>query len=190
MNYLHKAYILAISKCKIIKLNLANTKEVNIAKNCFLEKSCSIKCDKNSRLVVGSNTSISRNCYISVVNNGNMNIGRNVFFNSSVIAVCRNNIKIEDNVMFGPNVVIYDHDHYFNNKEIKKNDYITGNVVIGKNCWIGANVTILRNTYIGEGSIIGAGTVVKGNIPGHSIVTNSGGLKIRAIEEKNENTNV
>ena len=33
---------------------------------------------------------------------------------------------------------------------------------------------ILRNTHIGDGCVIGAGVVVKGDIPPHSIVTLKG----------------
>ncbi|MHB1152800.1 MAG: acyltransferase [Eubacteriales bacterium] len=41
---------------------------------------------------------------------------------------------------------------------------------MGKNTFIGARVTLLQGTKIGNNCLIGAGSVVKGNIPNNSIV--------------------
>lgn len=97
--------------------------------------------------------------------------------------ICRREITIEDKVIFGPGVTIYDHDHIFSDEGILPG-FKHGSVVIEKGCWIAANVTILRNTHIGEGSVIGAGTVVKGDIPPHSLVTSDRNLNIIPIERK------
>lgn len=79
---------------------------------------------------------------------------------------CHEKIIIEEGVEFGPNVLIYDHDHdYKTNGGIKAGKFITAPVKIGKNSWIGANTVILRGTVIGENFVIAAGSVVKGNIP-------------------------
>lgn len=43
-------------------------------------------------------------------------------------------------------------------------------IVVEENCFIGARATLLPGTHIGKNSIIGAGAVVKGNIPAESIV--------------------
>lgn len=79
-------------------------------------------------------------------------------------------------------MTIYDHDHKFNANGIQS-DFNYGSVIIDNGCWIAANVTILRNTHIGEGCVIGAGTVVKGEIPPHSLVTNDRGLNIVPIRK-------
>lgn len=42
-------------------------------------------------------------------------------------------------------------------------------VRIGSNVWLGANVTICPGAVIGDNSIIGAGSVVVGDIPANSI---------------------
>lgn len=113
---------------------------------------------------------------------GQINIGENVAFNRNYILICRNNITIGSNTIFGPGVTIYDHDHKFNANGIQS-DFNYGSVIIDNGCWIAANVTILRNTHIGEGCVIGAGTVVKGEIPPHSLVTNDRGLNIVPIRK-------
>ena len=42
---------------------------------------------------------------------------------------------------------------------------------IDEGFWISGNVTILRNTHIGEESVIGAGAIVSGEFPLHSLIT-------------------
>ena len=43
-------------------------------------------------------------------------------------------------------------------------------IYLDDNCFIGARATLLPGTHIGKNSIVGAGAVVKGNIPDESIV--------------------
>lgn len=128
---------------------------------------------------IGANVNFQKRVALTSVG-GNLIIENNVSFNRNCIVICRNNIFIGSGCMLGPGVTVYDHDHKFNNKEVSS-EFNTGNVVIEKGCWIGANVVILRNTHIGEGSIIGAGTVVKGDIPAHSLVTSDRKLNITTI---------
>ena len=54
-------------------------------------------------------------------------------------------------------------------------------VEIGDNCWICSNVTILKGTRIGKNCVIGAGTVLSGNIPDNSIVKSNRSLKVEKI---------
>jgi acetyltransferase-like isoleucine patch superfamily enzyme len=43
-------------------------------------------------------------------------------------------------------------------------------VIIENDVWIGTGAVVLKGTRIGHGSIIGAGSVVSGNIPPRSLV--------------------
>ena len=73
-------------------------------------------------------------------------IDENVFFNANIIIGCQKYISIGDNVMFGPNVYITDHDHDFHNSNWR-DEYLSSGVLIGENVWIGAGVTILKGNY-------------------------------------------
>lgn len=119
----------------------------------------------------------------SAVYGGKLTIGSRCFFNCNNLIVCRNSINIGEHCLFGPNVVIYDHDHCFGMNGIEEG-YKVGSVEIGKNCWIGAGVTILRDTQIGDGCVIGAGTVVKGIIPPHTLVVGSRDNELIPIRER------
>ena len=133
------------------------------------------------RISLGKRTTAFKRVTLAA-NGGNLSLGNHVFFNRNSIIAALHQIAIGDNCIFGPGVTIYDHDHKFTYDGIVHGVYNTDSVIIEKNCWVGANVTILRGTHIGEGCVIGAGTVVKGNIPAHSLVTSDRGLVIQPIE--------
>ena len=136
---------------------------------------------ENGRMSLGRNVLFQRN--VSLTSVGELQVGDNVSFNRNCIVICRKKISIGNNVIFGPGVTIYDHDHVFSYKGIEPG-FKHGDVVIEKGCWIAANATILRNTHIGEGCVIGAGAVVRGNIPPHSLVTSDRSLNVVPIEER------
>ena len=131
-------------------------------------------------IYLGKKVSSSRNVVI-VANGGSLVIGDGSSFSANCALVAHDTILIGEKCMFGPGVKIYDHDHLFDEFGSKQNEYKSTPITIGQKCWIGTNVIILRGTCIGDGCIIGAGTVVKGMVPPHSIVTNDRTLKIKTI---------
>lgn len=123
------------------------------------------------------------NSNLAIVDGGRLIIGNRVLLNRNSMIICHDRIEIGDHCAIGPNVAVYDHDHKFGIEGIKTG-FNTTPVVVEKNCWIGAGVIILRGTHIGEGSVIGAGCIVKGEIPAHSLVTSDRHLEIEPIEKK------
>lgn len=133
-----------------------------------------IQIAQNGNIQIGKRINILTSSRLIITGNGKIRIGKGVYFNSNVICCCRNKVEIGDGCRFGPNICIYDHDHLYSYEGGVLDEYKLGEIVIGKGCWFGANSVILRNTHIGDGCVIGAGVVVKGDIPPHSIVTLKG----------------
>jgi len=55
-------------------------------------------------------------------------------------------------------------------------------IVIGKNVWITSRVVILGGTKIGDNSVIGAGSVVRGDIPSNVFAAGVPAEPIRTIK--------
>lgn len=81
--------------------------------------------------------------------------------NYGCMITSRNKIQIGNGVEFGPNVLLYDHDHdYKCSGGLKAGKYKVGEIIIGENSWIGANVVILKNTKLGKNCVVAAGSVI------------------------------
>lgn len=148
---------------------------------CF--RNSSIRTYKSAKISVGDNVKVDYNTVISVINNGNLSIGDNVGIGPNSMIVCHNFVQVGKDTMFGPGVCIYDHDHLFSkDKGIMAKEYKYGSVVIGKSCWFGAGCIILRNTTVGDGCVIGAGTILKGDYPANSVITQHRKTDIKDIK--------
>ena len=105
---------------------------------------------------------ITRGNAVFRVEGGELIIGDKCFFNQNVSITCKKKIVIGDRCQIANNVVIVDHDHA--GSEIW-GSYVETPVTIGNDVWIGANVVIMRGTTIGDKAVIGAGSIVKGDVP-------------------------
>lgn len=81
--------------------------------------------------------------------------------------------------------IILQHDYSRSVLERKYNDILceAGKTVIGENCFIGMNSIILMGSHIGNNVIVGAGSVVSGDIPDNVVVCGNPAKIIRTIDE-------
>jgi maltose O-acetyltransferase len=82
------------------------------------------------------------------------------------------NIRIGNDVMMGPDVLIIGRNHRFDDVNIPmrlQRFKDAPPVVIEDDVWLGARVIILPGIRIGRGSIIGAGAVVTKDVPSFAI---------------------
>lgn len=84
-------------------------------------------------------------------------------------------IVIEDDVVLGGSVTVVDSDHTWRNghPNVLHNPVDAAPIRIGRGTWVGDHSTILRGTTIGELCVIGANSVVRGDIPDRSIAVGS-----------------
>ena len=159
------------------KINNVQHKKFNIVGNIKIYRE---NCDKKTNNIFigddfGCNSGLKNNpiggdvCTIlRTIGTGVIKIGNNVGISNSTL-VARNKIEIEDNVLLGGGVKIYDNDfHSLNyNTRISKpyDDIKSKEVKICKGAFIGAGSYILKGVIVGEQSIVGAGSVVTKNIP-------------------------
>ena len=90
-------------------------------------------------------------------------------------------VTIGNNVLMGPEVVVYTLNHRYEDSNIPivlQGFSPMKRVVIGDDVWIGRRVMIMPGCHIGKDSVLAAGAVVTKDVPEYSIV---GGVPAKVI---------
>jgi len=86
--------------------------------------------------------------------------------------VAHQSIEIGDDVWFGQAVYVTDANHGFEDPDVPIGRQLGPHqsVSIGEGSWIGHGVVILPGSRIGRHVVVAAGSVVRGEVPDHSVI--------------------
>lgn len=136
-------------------------------------------------ITIGRNFKVGRHFKLEAIRGfGNQSftprvvIGDGVEIHDFVHIGCIHGVEIGNHVLMASKIFISDHNHGFYAGEAQSDPEVppakralddTRKVVIEDNVWLGEFVSVLPGAHIGRGSIIGANSVVMGEIPPHCI---------------------
>ena len=169
MTFLTRIFNKIISMLVLLKFKIIYRRNFKFSMTDNVCQSLKIRITENGKVILGRNVSMRENVIINVTG-GSVVIDNDSFFNDFCCINSRKCIHIEQGVMMGQSVKIYDHDH--NYKMNVSSDFISEDVFIGDYVWIGSNTIILKGSTIGSHCVIGAGSVVKGNIESKAMYYN------------------
>lgn len=131
-------------------------------------------CGKNINIEKGADFGTGNG--ISIGNNSGLGIN----------CIVRGPLKIGNDVMMGPDVIIYTSNHETSRCDIPmrwQGATPKEKVIISDDVWIGARVIILPGVTIGRGVILAAGAVVTKDIPDYAV---AGGVPAKVIKYRNK----
>lgn len=132
---------------------------------------CSLKVFEKGTIEIGRNCDFAPYCDFEVHGNGVLKIGEGCYFNRFCMISAHDNVSIGKRCMFGPGVIIFDNNHKHSPQTGVSPELTSAPISVGDGCWICSNVVILKGVSIGENSVIGAGCVVRHDVPAGSVVT-------------------
>lgn len=175
--------------------NLEKEREKGI-KTCFgltMHYTALINVDKPELIKTGTNCYVGPyaviyvNNYNASCNNSFLELGDETSIGEfSNIRACGGKIKIGSKVQIAQNVNIIASNHMFEiGTPIKEQPWSEKNnfIEIGNDVWIGCGTTILPGAKIGSGSIIGANSLVTGEIPENVIAYGSPAKVIKSRDD-------
>ncbi|MDO4942730.1 MAG: DapH/DapD/GlmU-related protein [Lachnospiraceae bacterium] len=107
-------------------------------------------------------------------------IGKNVFINSHLLAMARGSITIDDYVQIAGNVSLLSNNHDVYDRQI----LLCKPIHIKEGAWIGANAVVLPGVEIGRYAVIGAGSVVTGDIPDYAVAVGNPAKVIKILDKE------
>jgi acetyltransferase-like isoleucine patch superfamily enzyme len=98
-------------------------------------------------------------------------LGDGVVLQSNVTITCAEHVELADSAAIGANALISDNDHTIDGsaESILATPLVCAPVRIGRGVWVGHNCSIVKGARIGDFSVIGANSVVRGEIPPYSV---------------------
>lgn len=149
---------------------------------------------KNAELAgninVGPDTVIGSYSFLSTMPEAHIRIGARVLVNSFNVVGAGAHVLIEDDCIFAPYVQVTDSSHRFEHIEDspRHDPGISKEVKIGRGTWLGSGVKVLMGSQIGEGVVVGAGAVVRHNLPAMAIAVGMPAKIVRMRDSRKENT--
>ncbi|WP_370900423.1 sugar O-acetyltransferase [Chryseobacterium gossypii] len=116
----------------------------------------------------------------------NIVVGENFYANHNLVILDCARVIFGDHVFIGPNCSFYTAGHPLDAKRRNEGLEYAYPITVGDNVWIGGNVVVLPGVTIGNNSVIGAGSVVTGDIPDHVLAVGNPCKVIRDLREENK----
>lgn len=166
-----------------LSLDLCANSDIYIGDGVKIGKNFNISSTKYKKLIlkIGKNVSFGANCTFTLLPPSIVVIGDNSTFRYGLIvkATIGKNIIIGKDCMCSYNVTLYsgdgghtifscDTEEVINNygEQYTPKDYL----IVGNHVWLGCETFLLNGCNIGNGSIVGAKTVAKLQVPNNSII--------------------
>jgi virginiamycin A acetyltransferase len=129
---------------------------------------------RGTRIVIGPNSFIDSFVKIKPAGgSGDFIIGSNVTINSGCVFYTGNGIHIGNSVLIAANCVFAPTNHEFESRDtlIRHQGFKAsrGGIIVEDDVWLGANTVLLDGTKIGVGAVVGAHSLVRGELQPFSI---------------------
>jgi acetyltransferase-like isoleucine patch superfamily enzyme len=138
---------------------------------------------RGSRIAVGDHSVIDAFVKIKPVGGkGDVIIGNHSYINSGTVIYSGHGVIIGNNVLIAANCTLAATNHEFGSKGmlIREQGFMPsrGGIVIEDDVWIGAMCVLLDGAILRQGCVIGAGSVVNGEVEAYSV---NAGIPLRQI---------
>jgi len=129
---------------------------------------------RGTRIVIGAECRIDSFVKIKPAGGtGDVLIGERCYLNSGCVLYSGNGITVGNDVLIAANCTLAPVNHAFRDCDqlIREQGFgpSRGGIVIEDDVWIGANCVLLDGAVLRRGCVVGAGSLVRGELPAYSI---------------------
>jgi acetyltransferase-like isoleucine patch superfamily enzyme len=163
---------------------LRHPHKIAIGDDVVIDDCCCLDAKGTERagITIGAGVFVGRNTILSC-KNGEIIVedGANIGFNCQVVSASR--VRIGRKVLIAAYAYLVGGDHLHDRVDLPVLDQgrTAAGIDVDENAWIGAHVVVADGARIGRDAIIGAGAVVRGEIPAFHIAA---GVPARVIRDR------
>ncbi len=121
---------------------------------------------------------------------GKLSIGDRCVLNERVYFNLGGNVVLEENVSVGMESLFLTVSHRIGSPEFRGGETDTRPIHVRKGAWIGARVTVLPGATIGNGTVVGSGSVVTGDLPSNVLAAGVPARVIRSLEKTSQESSL
>ena len=148
---------------------------IEIDQSAVVSRLCDIEDSvRGSRIVVGAHSVLDSFVKIKPAGGrGDLEIGHHSVINSGCVLYTGHGIRIGNHVAIAANTTLAPVNHAFADRSrlISEQGFLPskGGIVIEDDVWIGANCVLLDGALLRRGCVIGAGSLVRGEVEAYSV---------------------
>lgn len=127
--------------------------------------------EMSGNIVLGESTVVGSFTVLSTASTAKLTVGIDTYINSYTVIGAMEAVSIGNHCIFAAYIAITDGTHGIDDLSIAtKHAPITAKPVsIGDNVWLGSGVVLLMGSHIGNDAVVGARSLVRGDLPDRSV---------------------
>ena len=130
-----------------------------------------VRTTPGARVSLGGYCRFGRQVFLETCHEGSIDLGSHVTVNSGCVIASYARVQIGDHCLIGEYTSIRDANHGTAiGQPMRLQDHVAAPIVIEDDVWIGRGSVILKGVHIGAGAIVGANSVVTGDVPSMAVV--------------------
>ncbi len=181
-----------LSRCRT-SLGKCTGQLTGVESGAWLHWSVDFRECRRGQIQVATGCVIERHTWLNVpqaeAGRGTLTIDRSCAIGRNNVISAKNSIRIEHDVVTGPQVLIMDHAHEYEDVSVpilRQGVTEGGTIVIETGCWIGFGACVVSNRgelRVGRNSIVAANAVVTTSVPPMTIVAGAPAKPIRRYNQ-------
>lgn len=167
------------TRARVLWLNLTSSHpsaKLSVGKGVYISPRCFIDLGTHP-IIIGDHCSLAAGVILSS-HGGAITIGRYNLIQFNVII--HGGVEIGDNCLLAANCIIVPGDHNFRSKDIpiRSQGLLMPRIHIASDVWLGIGAKIMPGAIVNQGTVVGAGSVLKGKTDEFGIYVGSLAKKI------------
>ncbi|HLG83166.1 MAG TPA: acyltransferase [Bradyrhizobium sp.] len=143
------------------------TGDISIGSNAFICR----QVEMTGNISIGNDCVVGSFTILSTASAGMLDVGIDTYINSFTVIGAMEAVSIGDHCIFAAYVAITDATHGIDDLSIatKHAPIAAKPVRIGNNVWLGSGVMIMMGSHVGDHAVVGARSLVRGDLPDRSV---------------------